>query len=135
MKKESIIRNIHEPIETQITDVIRFHSPSMVYDILNGFDADEIGYGEIGSKTSPILVNGLPGVFSYFLQLHSQNHMPVKYRRIKSSISPVCPHPSDLYHIETIDHSLSKNVWVNIYARRRTNLCPPEFVLYPFSED
>ena len=129
------MKNMHEPSRNQIIDVIRYHSPSMAYEILNGFNADVIGYGELGSKTSPVLVNGSAGVFFYFLQLHSINDMPVNYRRIKSSISPVCPHPSDLYHVETIDKSVSKYVWVNHYARRRTNLCPPEFILYPYSDD
>jgi len=65
-------KEIHEPIEIQREDVMKFEEP-IRSEILNGEDCDKIeeAYGEFGSITNPIPVNEVIGEIKYLGKLRA----------------------------------------------------------------
>jgi hypothetical protein len=85
-------KQIHESIELQKKD-IEIYTADFAKLILSGDSCDEIpnGYGEFGSITNPIPVNGTLGEIKYLGKLRGETGFPLFFHRYASAESPVYP--------------------------------------------
>jgi hypothetical protein len=128
-------KEIHEPMEIQREDVMKCEEP-IRSEILNGEDCDKIeeAYGEFGSITNPIPVNGLMGEIKYLGKLRGKTGHALFFHRNCSTTSPICKHPVDIYETVCMDGTQWKTLYFDMYHPRRSNIAPPGYSLTPYDK-
>ncbi len=128
-------KEIHEPVELQHQDIMAYQEPIRSW-ILKGVDCDQIqgAYGEFGSLTNPIPVNGAMGEIKYLGKLRGQTGSALFFHRLGSTISPVCQHLVDIYETVCLDGTQWKELHFHFYHPRRSNTAPPGYSLTPYNK-
>ena len=129
-KKESL-----EPIEIQREDVMKYEEP-IRSEILNGEDCDQIeeAYGEFGSNTNPIPVNGVMGEIKYLGKLRGKTDNALFFHRKRSTTSPICKYRVDIYETVCMDAAQWKTFYFDFYHPRRSNIAPPGYSLMSYDK-
>ncbi|MDP3113911.1 MAG: hypothetical protein Q8M98_03950 [Candidatus Cloacimonadaceae bacterium] len=93
------------------------------------------GYGDFGSITNPVPVNGIVGEFMYLNRLRSKlNGTGFLFHRLGSFESIVTKTPIDIYEMVTIDGSEWHQICLCPYYPKRS-LCTPSYArLYPWNQ-
>jgi len=128
-------KQIHEPIQLQRDD-FKNYPPEFSEQILNGEDCDELsgGYGEFGSLTNPIPVNGSLGEIKYLGKLRGKSGNALFFHRIGSVNSPVTSHSVDLCEVGCMDGSQWNKLHFSMYHPRRSEKAPAGYSLVPFDK-
>ncbi len=128
-------KEIHEPIELQRQDIMVYQEPVRSW-ILSGEDCDQVlgAYGEFGSLTNPIPVNGSIGQIKYLGKLRGRTGRALFFHRLSSTSSPVCQHPVDVYETVCMDGTQWETLHFDLYHPRRSNLAPPGYSLMSYDK-
>jgi hypothetical protein len=128
-------KEIHEAVELQRKDIMAYPEPLRTW-ILNGEDCDQVpgANGEFGSLTNPIPVNGSIGEIKYLGKLRGPTGAALFFHRIKSTNSPVCQHPVDVYEAVCMDGTQWQTLHFDMYHPRRSNLTPPGYSLMTYDK-
>lgn len=129
-------KRIHEPLSLQAEDVIKQYPVFFAKDILNEINCDNLpnGWGEFGSQTNPIPVNGAIGEIKYLAKLRGRTNQALFFHRIGSFKSPVCKNPIDCYEVVCLDGTQWNELYFDLYHPRRSNIAPKGYSLMPFDK-
>ena len=130
-------KQIHEPIEIQRQEVLKLYPEKAATWVLGGEDCDQItgGYGDFGSLTSPIPVNGVIGEIKYFGKLRGKTGAALFFHRIGSVRSSVSENPIDEFEVVCLDGTQWNSLYFDMYHPRRSNLTPPGYTLMPYNKE
>jgi hypothetical protein len=128
-------KQVHEPLELQKADLDNY-PPEFSKQIINGEDCDELsqGYGEFGSLTNPIPVNGSLGEIKYLGKLRGESGNALFFHRIGSLNSPATDNSVDLYEVVCMDATQWNKLHFSMYHPRRSNKAPIGYSLMPFNK-
>jgi len=128
-------KEIHEPVELQRKDIMAYQKPVRSW-ILSGEDCDQVqgAYSAFGSLTNPIPVNGSIGEIKYLGKLRGRTGRALFFHRIKSTNSPVCQHPVDVYETVCMDGTQWQTINFDMYHPRRSNLAPLGYSLMTYDK-
>lgn len=129
-------KDIHEPLDLQRKDVLQI-GEDLAGPILAGEDCDFIrgGHGDFGCLTNPIPVNGAVGEIKYLGKLRGRTGKPLFFHRLFGTDSPVSEHRVDVYETVCIDATQWKNLHLDMYHPRRSNIAPLGYSLAPYNPD
>ena len=128
-------KTIHEPLELQREDLANYPA-DFANEILGGEDCDELaqGYGEFGSLTNPIPVNGALGEIKYLGKLRGKSGSALFFHRIGSVESPATSNSVDLYEVVCMDGNQWNKLHFCMYHPRRSNKAPIDYSIVPFNK-
>ncbi len=125
-------KQIHESLELQFEDVLKYavFNPE---EILGGESCDEISgsFGEFGSSTNPIPVNGTMGEIKYLGKLRYKPGLPIFFHRLGSTSSQVTSNLIDVYETVSFDGKNWRNLYFSMRHPRRSNKAPKGMYLEP----
>lgn len=120
---------IDEPVVLQIKDTLELPWPEDVFlELKLGCDELSVGYGEFGSITNPIPVNGAVGEAFYLNRLLTKDGDSVTYHRLGSRLGVVLETLVDEYAVQTADGQV-KLLYFDMYNLWRTTNVPMGFTL------
>jgi len=129
-------KQIHEPERLQKEDLAELHETICTM-CLNGENCDQItgAYGEFGTLTNPIPVNGPLGEIKYLGKLHDPSSgLGLFFHRIGSVKCPVTEHSVDRYETVCMDGTIWKDLYFDLYHPRRSNLVPPGYTMKSYDK-
>jgi predicted RNA-binding Zn-ribbon protein involved in translation (DUF1610 family) len=127
----------HEPENLQRKELFNIPDPLRSL-ILGGESCDQLpnAYGEFGSLTNPIPVNGILGEIKYLGKLHSSpSGQGLFFHRIGSVKCSVTEHPVDKYETVCMDGTMWKDFYLDCYHPRRSNLAPSGYSIRPYFKE
>ncbi len=126
-------KQIHESLELQKEDIIDCAGEINASHFLNGESCDQItgGYGEFGSITNPIPVNGPMGEIKYLGKLRKDSGLQIFFHRTCSALSQITSNMVDIYEIVCVDGTSWNQLCFCMYHPRRSNMAPNGYYLQP----